>query len=52
MNNNICVYICNKTPTQAFTPPASNEIWCQFKRTALLIKDLRMVIGNSSVKSC
>ncbi len=45
-------YKINKTPTQAFTPHASNEIWCWLETTAPQIKDLRMVIGNYLVKSC
>ncbi len=33
-------------PTIAFTPHASNEIWCRSETTALQIKELRIVIGN------
>ena len=37
-------YKINKTPTQAFTPHASNEIWCRLETTAPQIKELRMVM--------
>ncbi len=36
-------YKINKMPTQAFTPHASNEIWCRLETTAPHIKDLKCV---------
>ncbi len=32
-------YKINNTPTQAFTPHASNEMWCRLEATAPQIKN-------------
>ncbi len=43
--------IRNKTPTQAFTPPGKQQNTVPVRENGCTNKDLRIVMGNFSVKS-